>query len=207
MKKLFMLIVSCGLCIATVNSAFAAAWQQDSIGWWYQEDDGSYPADTWCMIDGKSYYFGSDGYMYADRMTPDGYKVDASGAWVEHWIENQVTYERITLIPKNGFVKEQNAYFISGELAEFFEPTTEGLELLMDWRIVQDNITMKIDSSTEFGDNGYRWSEMFPAYRSGDTVLTWFERYVGQEYYSQDCYEVDVAGDCIVKFYGVFATH
>ena len=42
----------------------------------------------WQQIDGKWYYFNerSDGFkgmMYADTITPDGYEVDGSGAWVQ----------------------------------------------------------------------------------------------------------------------------
>lgn len=36
----------------------------------------------WREIDGKYYYFGTDGYMLADTVTPDDYQVGADGAWV-----------------------------------------------------------------------------------------------------------------------------
>lgn len=66
----------------------AAAWKQDNTGWWYQEDNGSYPANTWKWIDGNNdgvaecYYFDGNGYMLTNTTTPDGYQVNASGAWV-----------------------------------------------------------------------------------------------------------------------------
>ena len=31
------------LCAAMGITAYAGQWQQDSTGWWYEEDDGSYP--------------------------------------------------------------------------------------------------------------------------------------------------------------------
>lgn len=64
-----------------------AAWQQDTAGWWYQNDNGGYPTNCWQWIDGnndgiaESYYFDSNGYCLQDTMTPDGYTVNASGAW------------------------------------------------------------------------------------------------------------------------------
>lgn len=58
-------------------------WQQDATGWWYRNADGSYPANTWKEIAGKQYYFGADGYMLHDTVTPDGYNVDSTGAWIE----------------------------------------------------------------------------------------------------------------------------
>lgn len=60
----------------------AAGWKQDSAGWWYDNGDGTYPTNQWKEIDGKQYYFGSDGYMLHDTTTPDGYSVDSNGVWV-----------------------------------------------------------------------------------------------------------------------------
>ena len=66
----------------------AAVWKQDNTGWWYQEDNGSYPANTWKWIDGNNdgvaecYYFDGNGYMLSNTTTPDGYQVNATGAWV-----------------------------------------------------------------------------------------------------------------------------
>lgn len=42
---------------------FAGQWQQGAGGWWYQRDDGSYPANAWEMIDGDYYHFDANGYM------------------------------------------------------------------------------------------------------------------------------------------------
>ena len=57
-------------------------WQQNSYGWWYQRANGTYPASEWEQINGIWYYFDANGYMLADTTTPDGYYVDANGAWV-----------------------------------------------------------------------------------------------------------------------------
>lgn len=77
-------------------------WMRNHIGWWYQYPNGSYPYHTWQYINNKWYYFdrsgymltgwietngvwyycGPDGDMYVSRWTPDGYWVDANGAWV-----------------------------------------------------------------------------------------------------------------------------
>ena len=39
-------------------------WQQNSIGWWYDEDGyGHYPSGVFLEIDGKMYYFDDRGYM------------------------------------------------------------------------------------------------------------------------------------------------
>lgn len=56
-------------------------WKQDNTGWWWKEENGTYPISTWKQIGGKYYYFGSDGYMLHDTITPDGYKVNSDGVW------------------------------------------------------------------------------------------------------------------------------
>lgn len=35
------------------STAIAAEWQQDNVGWRYQEDDGSYTMNTWKWIGDK----------------------------------------------------------------------------------------------------------------------------------------------------------
>lgn len=80
------------LVFANSSPAFAGQWSKDSVGWWWQEDNGSYPAGTWKWIDGdqdgtaECYYFNSDGYMLENTVTPDGYTVNAQGQWVSDGI-------------------------------------------------------------------------------------------------------------------------
>ena len=68
----------------------AAGWQQDATGWWWQNDDGTFPVNTWQWLDGNNdgiaecYYFDGNGYMLSNTTTPDGYQVNSDGAWVEN---------------------------------------------------------------------------------------------------------------------------
>lgn len=82
-KKIATVILITGLSVIGTTTAFAGQWKQDSTGWWWQEDDGSWPSNVWRAISGKWYYFGNDGYMLSNTTTPDGYKVGADGAWVD----------------------------------------------------------------------------------------------------------------------------
>lgn len=92
-------ILACTMVTIVSFTAFAGEWKQDNVGWWYQYDDGGYPADTWKKINSQWYYFDNTGYMVANRwignyylgadgamltdtITPDGYKVGADGAWI-----------------------------------------------------------------------------------------------------------------------------
>lgn len=80
MKKWWMGgLMAAALVAAMTTTAWAAEWQEDESGWWYMEDDGTYPADEWRLIDGKYYCFGADGYMLADTITPDSYAVGPDG--------------------------------------------------------------------------------------------------------------------------------
>ena len=69
-------------------TAFAGSWLTAKDGWWYRYDDGSYPVSQWVWLDGNNdgvyecYYFNQGGYLLTNTHTPDGYYVDANGAWV-----------------------------------------------------------------------------------------------------------------------------
>lgn len=103
MKKSIVLatVLAMSLSLSSAFISLAGQWQQSSIGWWYQEDDGSYPVNTWKELDGKWYYFnqdgymvsnawvgnyylGSDGVMLTNTTTPDGYNVGPDGAWIQN---------------------------------------------------------------------------------------------------------------------------
>lgn len=95
------------------NKSTGGDWIQDVKGWWYKNPDGSYPKNAWLQVsyNNKSdwYYFDEQGYMQtgwklingkwyymyeqtegtnvkgamAANTTINGYRVDASGAWVQ----------------------------------------------------------------------------------------------------------------------------
>ncbi len=75
------------VCVMSVPS-YAAGWQQEGNRWRYSDESADWYNGGWYWIDGdhdgraECYYFDGDGYMAADEETPDGYRVDASGAWV-----------------------------------------------------------------------------------------------------------------------------
>ena len=50
----------------------AAGWKQNKNGYWWQENDYSYPKNQWKTIYGKQYHFNSKGYMDTDWTKVDG---------------------------------------------------------------------------------------------------------------------------------------
>lgn len=95
------------------SSVPKGTWKQDSVGWWYQYTNGSYPVNEWKMLmygkitawyhfnekgymdtgwftdkDGRIYYLnpvsdGTQGFLYVNRMTPDRHQVNEKGQRVE----------------------------------------------------------------------------------------------------------------------------
>lgn len=87
-KKLATLALTGIMAVSSLSTAFAGSWLHDPVGWWYQNDDGSYPTSGWHWIDGNNdgtaecYYFDASGYCLLNTTTPDGYTVDSNGAWI-----------------------------------------------------------------------------------------------------------------------------
>ena len=82
-KNKALKVVSTGLALSILfaTSAFAGEWKQDSDKWKYQNEDGTF-STGWQWVDGKSYCFDSNGVMYTNTTTPDGYTVNENGAWI-----------------------------------------------------------------------------------------------------------------------------
>lgn len=89
-KQAVMLAMAAAMTVGAATTAMAAEWKQDTKGWWWQEDNGSYPISQWKWLDGNKdgiaecYYFDSTGYMMANTTTPDGYAVNSEGQWTEN---------------------------------------------------------------------------------------------------------------------------
>lgn len=86
-KTLIALTLSLSMITATAIPAFAGQWKQQVVGDYqtgfvYENSDGTYAKNGWQWIDGKCYYFDENGVMLASTTTPDGYRVDTTGAWI-----------------------------------------------------------------------------------------------------------------------------
>ena len=71
MKKKFLRTAAAGMSALMLmqNVTAYAAWQRDSNGWKYTNEQGTLEKSNWKWIDGNKdglaecYYFGKDGYM------------------------------------------------------------------------------------------------------------------------------------------------
>ncbi|WP_294378064.1 N-acetylmuramoyl-L-alanine amidase family protein, partial [uncultured Slackia sp.] len=78
----FDIVRSAGNCIALPGH-----WATGSGGWWYPYDNGGYPANEWCIIDGSYYHFNGSGYMQTGWLNLGGtwYYLSSSGIMQTGW--------------------------------------------------------------------------------------------------------------------------
>ena len=108
MKKVKVALASVVLSLSMSMISLAGSWQQNETGYWWQNDDGSFPANTWQWLDGnndgiaESYYFNENGYCLMNTTIPDGYTVDANGAWIVNGVvQTQGTATQAQAAPTN----------------------------------------------------------------------------------------------------------
>lgn len=83
-KKKFIVIGLIASLISIVPLVGAnAEWRQDSNQQWWNSEGSSWSVG-WRDINNKWYYFGQDGYLLQNTTTPDGFKVDNNGVWIQN---------------------------------------------------------------------------------------------------------------------------
>ena len=67
----------------------AGGWKQNKTGWWWEEDNGSYPTNSWENIGGTWYYFDGNGYMVTGwlKLSSGWYYLTESGARATGWVQ------------------------------------------------------------------------------------------------------------------------
>ena len=129
------LFIAGAFSMALSISAIAGSWGKNENGWWYLNDDGSYPVSEWKWIDSNNdgtsecYYFDDEGYLVVDDVTPDGYTVNENGAWVDNGViqtqkkntgsdaaANQSQQAEATVLNKDGwyYIKQYGGMAVQG---------------------------------------------------------------------------------------------
>jgi hypothetical protein len=84
-------VAAVALSVFMAGTAFAGTWSekkvQDQYGTTYtqksyQKSAGKLAVSEWINDGGKWYYFGKDGVMETDNISPDGYAVGDNGEWI-----------------------------------------------------------------------------------------------------------------------------
>lgn len=91
MKRFYRIMILAAVsAVLSAVPVMAAGWAQDGRGWWWDIGNGQYPVNRWAWCDGdydgtaECYYFDQNGYCLMNTTTPDGYRVNGSGAWVQN---------------------------------------------------------------------------------------------------------------------------
>ena len=108
-KRRYKYLAGALLCLAVINiqvpdTVLAGTWQQEENSWWYQEDDGIWPAWQWKEIDNKWYYFDKNLNPYQGVQKVDG---------VEYffWSDGQLAtydYDGISTATSNNYLVSYN---------------------------------------------------------------------------------------------------
>ncbi|MEL0446392.1 trypsin-like peptidase domain-containing protein [Streptococcus pneumoniae] len=65
------------------NGMMEVGWFQDSSGaWYYLGSSGRMESNTWISYKGKWYYIDASGKLLFNSVTPDGYRVNEDGEWI-----------------------------------------------------------------------------------------------------------------------------
>lgn len=80
-KKTIIFGMAISFFLLSIQTVYAASpWVFQEDGWHYYQEDGQ-PGVGWVESNGLFYYLLPGGKSVTDTITPDGYYVDANGAW------------------------------------------------------------------------------------------------------------------------------
>ena len=98
------------------HEAVAGQWVSDSLGWWWRNADGTYPASTSMRIGGELYRFDARGYMVTGWVSEGGrwYYHGASGAQASGWVSVGGTWyylDPVSGAMASGWVNLEGAWY------------------------------------------------------------------------------------------------
>lgn len=97
-------------------SAAEPHWEHNSNGWWYDNGDGTWPAKTFKDIDGKTYYFNSQGYMVTGWQSLSGltcYFKSSGEMAASEWIDGTKWIDCYGALVTNSWV-DNGRYYVDG---------------------------------------------------------------------------------------------
>lgn len=131
MKKKALIPAAMAMTLAMSATAMAGVWrtgaEPNENRWWFDDEDGTYAVSEWRWLDGNQdgiaecYAFDSDGWMYADTITPDGYQVNGDGAWTVNGVvqtqraENRILIAYYTLPETDGTDTDSGASRVAAD--------------------------------------------------------------------------------------------
>lgn len=158
---------------ATLQDVNAAAWKRNSTGWWWQEDNGSYPQNAFKQVNGQTYYFDDRGYMVTGwkKVNNNWYYFNPNGAMATGWkqVGNTWYYLNGSGIMQTGWLKLGNTwYYLNGSGA-----------MLTGWQRIGGN-WYYMNGSGSMVEGGWHWinGKCYYMYDSGAMAAnTWIGQY------------------------------
>lgn len=181
----------------------APGWTLNSVGWWYDNGDGSYTADDWQYIDGQWYYFNAQGYMATGwiQVDSDWFYLNPNadgnqGAMETGWIFADNIWFYLNPVSdgtrgamKTGWIFADNNWF-------YLNPVSDGTRGAMEtgWVFVNNNwfyLNPTADGSCGAMLTGWKWVDGKCYYFYEDGRMAAAET-------TPDGYQVDASGAWIV---------
>lgn len=196
-KSLMILGLAIGMSLSMSLLSYAGEWKQDTTGWWWQNDDGTYPVNRWQWIDGNNdgiaeyYYFNENGYLLVDTTIPDSYIVNKDGAWIKTYFRGGEVM--LTDASSSGGVQTINAEELNkintGKRVTYRIDTANSI---LETEILEDGSLRVISHASAGGlseevvsKSGDReWKRVVPYYIGGP-VMESVSTYVFNEDYSE----------------------
>ena len=188
MRKNLVFATALMLASAAVSiPAYAAGWQKNDTGWWYATNDAgtTWYANEWQWIDSNGdgtaecYGFDANGYMYENTTTPDGYTVNADGAWTVNGVGQT---QAAAAVPGNTASNQEAAPDVTGTYKGNYDghPATALIEEYNGFYYVEVDFFLKGDLPPYVGNGVFEdaWSRfafngdslIFTDLASGQTV-------------------------------------
>lgn len=118
------------------NSKLQTGWLCKDDKWYFLNPnmgkDYGKMLNSWQWVDGKCYYFDlQTGVMYKNSLSPDGYKLGNSGAWID---ENNKEY----FVRNKGFIT--NKHIVKNRIASYVKSASSSLGYSLESLLEKDDI-------------------------------------------------------------------
>lgn len=124
MKKLLIGLMTATIVLSSTIVSFAGEWKQTGYGWWYDNGNGSYTANSWQNINNTWYYFNQDGYMRTGW-------IPVNGKWYYCHANGQMAYSTWV----------DGKYYVGDDGVMYANTTTpDGYKVDASGQIIKENV-------------------------------------------------------------------
>ena len=98
------------------DKQYKTGWNRNSVGWWYINQDGTYPTNKWAKIDNVWYSFDNSGYARTStwfKENENWYYLLPNGAMATGWalIDNSWYYFKDDGVMATGWIKYKDTWY------------------------------------------------------------------------------------------------